>query len=313
VKWLPPIRRLSLLLVFSVSCVHAQTAPPADPATALAAALTAACRQDVGAFAGYLTAPNAVAFRSLPAMQQTALLKRFVLLEEPGKPLLSTSSDGHTVMRCESGGITSEMRFGATSPSENLAFIPVEVPQAPPESRAIRFGLVRESGSWKLLSVGLLLLDVQAMQQQWQEDDLAARESQAVAEMRKIADALKSYQSSYGALPETLASLGPPARTGDAAADKTGISPEHADLLDDQLAAGETPDYHFRYNIVPPTGVGDDESDRNKTAGFVLAASPVMYGKTGRLSFYLDAGGALHGADHQGAVATYADPRISDP
>ena len=294
----------AFLFVFSASCLRAQTPSSTDSAAALAAALTAACRQDASAFAGYLTAPNAAAFRALPAAQQTALLKRFVLLDDPGKALLSTTSDGHPVMRCEAGGTTTEMRFGATEAAENLSFVPIEVPQAPAEGRSIRFGLVRESGGWKLLSVGLLLLDVRAMQQQWREADLADRESQAISALRKIADALKSYQSSYGVLPETLAPLGP--------ADKNGISPEHADLLDAQLGAGETPDYRFRYNIVPPAGAGDD-SDRNKAAGFAVAATPLQYGSTGRRSFYLDATGILHGADHQGAVATSTDPRVNDP
>ena len=68
--------------------------------------------------AGQQAPPRRIEFT---AEQQAALLKRFVLLDGPGKALLSTSSDGHPVMRCESGGITSEMRFGATESGENLA------------------------------------------------------------------------------------------------------------------------------------------------------------------------------------------------
>jgi hypothetical protein len=316
VKQVAPVRSsvfVALLLVASSPCLRAQSANPSAaaqsvPADALGSALTAACREDAAAFAAYLTAPNAAAFRALPAMQQAEFLKRFVLLDAPGNPLLSTGSEGHPVMRCESGGLVSEMGFGATELRDNLAFIPVDVRQAPPESQRVRFGLVRESGSWKLLSVGLLLLDVPAMQQQWAEADLAAREAQAVAQLRKIADALKSYQTAFGRLPETLAWLGP--------ADKGGISPEHASMVDEQLAAGETSDYRFRYSIVP-AGSGfagsADESERNKAAGFALAATPVAYGKTGRRSFYLDAAGILRGADKQGAVATSTDPKVEGP
>jgi hypothetical protein len=199
------------------------------------------------------------------------------------------------------------VRFGVTESGENLAFIPVEIPQAADEAHSTRFGLVREGGAWKLLSVGLLLLDVPALQQQWKSDELAARESDAVAAMRKVADALKNYQTAYGKLPETLDELGP-APPVDKDADG-GASPEHAALLDPQLAAGATADYQFRYSIVPVAEAGD-ASERDKTAGFTLAAVPVEYGKTGRRSFYLDSQGQLHAADKQGAVATSTEPRI---
>ncbi len=284
-------------------------APAADPADALASALSAACRQDGESFAAFLTASNAAAFRKLPDAQRTELLKRFVLLDDPGKPLLSKSVEGHPVLRCEAGGVTSEVRFGATDARDNLAFIPVEIPQAADEAHSIRFGLVREAGAWKLLSVGLLLFDVPALQQQWQQDELAARESNSVAAMRRIADALKNYQTAYGKLPETLDELGPAPAGNSGKDDQGGTSPEHAGLLDAPLAAGATPDYQFRYSVVPAAEQGD-ESERNKTAGFTLAAVPVEYGKTGRRSFYLDSQGQLHAADKQGAVATSVDPRI---
>lgn len=279
-------------------------AADSDPAAALADALSAACRQDADNFAKRLTAANAAAFRQLPAPQRTALVKRFVLLEDPGKPLLSTSAQGHAVLRCEAAGVVSEMRFGATEVHESLAFIPVDVlPEGEP-SRSVRFGLVREGGEWKLLSVGLLLLDLPAMAQQWQQGELEARETGAVASLRKIAQALKKYQTAFGRLPEDLASLGP--------APADGISPEHAGLLDAPLAAGQDENYRFRYNIVPVAG-GGDESDRDKSAGFALAATPIDYEKTGRRSFYLDSGGTLRGADKQGAVATLDDPPVADP
>lgn len=281
-------------------------APPADadsdaPATALADALSAACRQDAQTFAAYLTVPNAAAFRTLPDAQRTALLKRFILLDDPGKPLISKTAQGRPVLRCEAGGVVSEVRFGPTETGDNLAFIPVEIPQAADEAHSVRFGLVHEVGAWKLLSVGLLLFDVPALEQQWQSDDLAARESDAVSAMKKIADALKNYQTAYGKLPETLDQLGP--------APSDGASPEQAGLLDHDLAAGQTPDYRIRYSIVPVADEGD-ASERDKASGFTLAAAPVEYGKTGKRSFYLDSAGLLHAADKQGAVATSTDPRI---
>ena len=48
-------------------------------------------------------------------------MKRFVLLEDQGKPLLSTSAAGHPVVRCEAPGLSIEMRLGETRLRENLA------------------------------------------------------------------------------------------------------------------------------------------------------------------------------------------------
>ena len=196
--------------------------------------------------------------------------------------------------------MTSEMRFGAAEVQENLSFIPVSVAEGP-ESQSVRFGLIRESGQWKLLSVGLLLLDIPAMGRQWEESDLQVRKRNATAAVRKIASALKSYQNAFGKLPETLDQLGPP--------EQNGASPEAAGLLDSDSAKGLVGGYRFRYAIVPANGEGD-ESDRNKAAGFTLAATPVEYGKDGRRSFLFDSGGTLRAADKNGAVATADDPPV---
>jgi hypothetical protein len=222
-----------------------------------------------------------------------------VLVEDPGKPLLS-ASEGQPVVRCEAGGVTSEMRFGAAELRENLAFISVRVPEGE-QTQSVSFGLVRESGQWKLLSVGLLLVDIPALGREWQESDLRARERNAIATMHRVASALKSYQSAYGNLPETLEQLRPPPQGG--------ASPETAGLLDSELAEGLAGGYRLRYSIVPATGE-DNESERNKGAGFTLGAAPVVYGKDGRRSFLLDASGTLRGADKNGAVATINDPTV---
>jgi hypothetical protein len=304
-----------LLGPLAASALFAQAAAPkADPAATLADALSAACRQDEIAFASHLTADNAEAFRGLPTPERTALIKRFVLLEDPGKPLLTTTAEGHPVMRCEAAGVLSEMRFGATQVRDNLAFIRVEVPQAgqsdqqevQSEVQNVRFGLVREGSEWKLLSVGMLLLDIPALQLEWEQSDLASSEAAAVAALRKISSALALYQTAFGNLPEDLDQLGPPT-------DNSGFSPDKAGLIDNQLAAGESGGYRFRYAITPANGPGDD-SDRDKAAGFSLAATPAEYGKGGKRSFYLDSGGVLRGGDKHGAVATIDDPEAgADP
>jgi hypothetical protein len=45
--------------------------------------------------------------------------------------------------------------------------------------------------------------------------------------------------------------------------------------------------------------------------GFEATAVPAEYGKTGRLSFFMDQTGEIHGADRGGAVASASDPLIS--
>jgi len=279
----------------------AASAPPrvSDPAEALQDTLTAACRHDEAAFAGHLTNDTAQAYRALTQEQRVAVLRRLVLIDDPGRPLLS-ASEGSAVVRCEASGVTTEMHFGGAEVRENLAFIPVSVPEGA-DTQSIRFGLVRESGQWKLLSVGLLMLDIPALGRQWEQADLQARERNAIATLRKVGNALKTYQSAYGNLPETLEQLGPPAQGG--------ASPEMAGLLDSDLAKGFAGGYRLRYSIVPASGE-ENESERNKAAGFMLAATPAVYGKDGRRSFLLDARGTLRGADKNGAVATADDPSI---
>jgi hypothetical protein len=273
-----------------------------SPEAVLTEALSAACKQDAGTFANSLTADNATAFRELPGPQRTAMMKRFVLLEEPGRPLLSTGSSGHTVVRCESPGISTEMRFGETRLRENLAFVPMEIPIPGEDPRSITFGFVREGGSWKLLSLGLMLLDVPAMAKQWEQSDLEAREDNAIADLRSVAAALEAYRRAYGKLPDSLDALGP--------APPGGISPEAAGLVDAELAGGSKDGYAIRYKIAPPAEhLPEDEAVKAET--FSLAASPTEYGTTGGRSFFLDSSGVLRGTDKQGSAATTNDPRIA--
>ncbi len=298
---LPALRKvfpvLALLCVAGAPA-RAQQSPGNQAAAALAEALGAACRHNEEHFARVLTTDNAEAFRSLAPAARSALMKRFVLLDDSGKPLRSSDPQGREILRCEAPAITAEIRFGETRARENLAFIPVEVRvsgEAADTGRQVQFGLVREGGEWKLLSVGLLLLDLPALSRQWEQGEIAGGENQAIAALRKIADALRTYRNAFGRWPETLEPLGP--------APKEGISPEAAGLLDAELAAGKKGGYMFRYVILAP-------AEQRKEGGFELAAAPVEYGKTGRRSFFLDDSGTLRGADKHGAVATITDPRI---
>ena len=301
-----PLRNLTLYL--SLTATGALFAPDAraqqtvaTPEAAVTAALSAACKHEDASFATSLTADNAAAYRALPGPQRTAIMKRFVLLDEAGRPLLSAGASSHAVVRCESSGYTTEMRLGETRVRENLAFVPMEIPIPGEAPRSVTIGLVREGGSWKLLSLGLVLLDVPAMAKQWAQADLEAGEDAAIADLRSVASALENYRRAYGRLPDSLAALGP--------AQQGGVSPETAGLVDADLAAGSKNGYSIRYSIRPSGGnVPEDQASQADT--FWLSASPLEYGKSGRRSFFLDSSGVLRGADKQGGVAVATDPRI---
>jgi hypothetical protein len=278
---------VAALLVLSPAGL-AQEARDADPVSALSAVLSAACRGNDAQFAAYLTADNATAFRALPQEQRAAFLKRFSLADGIGKVLVSSDDHEHTVLRCQAPEQTVEFRFGDTASHENLAFIPVSVVN----SEQTQFGLVRENGSWRLLSLGLLLLDVPQLAKQWSGQDLAAQEESAITALREIAEAVRSYRRAFMKLPDSLTELGP--------APQGQISPDQAAMLSAELASGKAAGYRFRYRILPAEI--DDE------AMFELAATPEEYGKTGKRSFFFDGEGKIHAADKQGAVAMPADP-----
>jgi hypothetical protein len=271
------------LLLPSARTLNAQGA--SDPSTALSAAIVAACRDNEAQFLNYFTADNASAFRALPAEQRAAFLKRFSLSDMPGKPLSSTDQQNHAVLLCQ----TLQYRFGAARIHENLAFSPVSVV----DGERAEFGLVRESGGWRLLSLGLVLLDIPQLAKQWAEEDLRASEDAIIDTLRNLAASIQTYNRAFGKLPESLAVLGP--------APKGEISPDQASLVSADLANGKQNGYEFRYRIVPdPSG-----NDTN----FELAATPDASSKN-RRSFFLDAAGKVHAADKHGAVATLDDPVI---
>ena len=287
------VHGLVMIAVFLPGQVaRAQDGQETSATGALTATLVAACRQTEDVFVRYLPGESAVAFLALPSSQRTALMRRMVTVGGEGTPMLTSSADGRAVLRCGSSLGPVEMRFGAERVQGNLAFIAIEIPSA----RTVEFGLVREGTSWRLLSVGLLLLHVPELARQWTTQEMETREARAIAALHDVAEAIKTYRRAFGALPENLAQLGP--------APKEGASPEAASLVDEELAAGKKFGYAFRYRILP----GADGAEST----FELAASPAEYPTSGRRSFFLDDSGTLRGGDKQGAVATASDARIED-
>ncbi len=277
-----------LVLAFSVT-TPAQEGQVSEPAATLSAVLSAACKGDDAKFATYLTADNASAFRELPPEERAAFLRRFSLADGPARPLISSDAQNHIVFRCIATEGTAEFRFGDSRVRENLAFTPVAVV----DGEKTEFGFVREGGSWHLISLGLVLLDVPQLSKQWAEGDLADREDDAVRVLGDLAAAVGSYRRAWGKLPDSLAQLGP--------APKDQASPEQASLVDEHLAAGSVGGYQFRYRTTPAA-----EGD----VAFEIAATPETYGKTGKRSFLLDTSGKIHSADRRGAMATTEDPLL---
>jgi hypothetical protein len=273
---------------------------PDAPTAALRDALFAACSQSQQSFSKALTARNADTFAHLTPSARVALMKRFVLLNEPGKPSLLPTGSGRPSIRCDTPAGAAELQIGGAEISDNLAFLPVEVREATDTTGAsairVQMGLVREKDDWKLLSVGLVLLDLPALALEWDAAEMESTERAAIDGLKKIAEAIETYRRSYSRLPESLAKLGPPPR-GAAA------GPDAAGLLEPDLASGIRTGYKFRYVISGGNNLG-------APAKYEVAATPETYGRTGRRSFFRDTNGGLHGADRQGAVGSGVDPHI---
>jgi hypothetical protein len=227
-------------------------------------------------------------------------MKRFVLLNEPGKASLLPTGSGRPTIHCQTPAGAAELQIGGAEISDNLAFLPVVVREATDTTGAsvirVQMGLVREKNDWKLLSVGLVLLDLPALAFEWDAAEMDSTERAAIDGLKKIAEAVESYRRTYSRLPESLAKLGPAPR-GSAA------SPDAAGLLEADLASGVRTGYKFRYVISGSNSLG-------APAKYEVAATPETYGRTGRRSFFRDTNGGLHGADRQGAVGSDVDPRV---
>ena len=270
-----------------------------DPATVLRDILMVSCSQDSHHFAAFLTARNAAAFAAMTSTAQTTLLKRFVLLDEAGKPRSQNDASGNLIVLCATPAVTSQLQIGKAEIRDNVAYLPLVVKDATDttdaNARRVVMGLVRENNQWKLLSLGLLLLDLPTLAEEWDRAEIQNNEKSAVASLKELAAAIEKYRVTYTHLPQTLADLGPP--------DKGAPKNDHAGLVSPDLASGRKDGYSFRYVIVGANDVG-------APAIYELAAIPVEYGRTGTHSFFRDGTGVLHSGDHQGAVGTLMDPRV---
>jgi hypothetical protein len=291
---------LALPLLFIPGTASAQT-PPEGPAGVLRDALVAACSQDAQQFVGTLTARNAEAFARMTPPARATLLKRFVLLDKPGKPTVQTAADGRLTISCATPEVTTLMQLEKPEPRDNLAFVPLSIQDSTDASgasaRHVLMGMVRENGQWKILSLGLLFLDLPALEAEWDRAEMKANEQAAVASMKNLAVAIETYRKTYTRLPDSLQALGP-AADGARKADKAG-------LVDEALAAGRKDGYSYRYVIVGASATG-------APAKYELAAIPAEYGRTGQLSFFFGSDGVLRVGDHQGSIGGMLDQKWED-
>lgn len=306
-RFAPALLLMALLLPLAVaapaqessSSPMAQPSPPIGPSAALRDVLTAACSQSQNEFARFLTARNKESFSRMAPAARVAFMKRFVLLNEPGKPSVTANPAGRPIVRCDTPAGAAEIQIGGADTRDNVAFLPVDLRDATDSSGAsaiqVNMGLVRENGEWKILSLGLVLLDLPSLELEWDSAEADKNEQAAIESLKVIAEAVETYRRKYSRLPGSLSSLGPPLH-GPA-------NPEAAGFADSDLAAGMKNGYSFRYVIVGASGLG-------APAKFELAATPLSYGRTGHRSFFLDAAGTLRGADRQGAVGAASDPRL---
>src|SRR6202047_4213914 len=185
-----------------------------SPAAALRDVLQAACSQSAGEFSRYLTARSKESFERLHPAARVALMKRFVLLNVPGKATAIANPAGRPIVRCETPDLATEMSIGGTDTRENLAFLPLELRDVTDSTGAnvhqITMGLVRENGQWVLLSIGVLLLDIPSLELEWDSEEAEANEITALGNLRRLTEAVETYRRTYFRLPESLGSLGPP-------------------------------------------------------------------------------------------------------
>ena len=278
----------------------AQASSSGDPATVLRDILTAACSQDAKSFSSFLTERNVKAFNAMARSAQDKLLERFVLVEQGGNPRAQTDAAGNLIISCVTPALTTQLQIGKPEIRDNLAYLPLSVKEATgstdANARHVIMGLIRENNQWKLLSLGVLLLDLPTLAEEWDREQIQTNEKSAIGSLKELSGAIEKYRVTYTRLPQSLADLGPPA-------DGAAPNNEHARLVGAALASGQKDGYSFRFVIVGASNVG-------APALYEVAAVPLEYGRTGALSFFRDSSGTLHAADHQGAVGTGMDPKL---
>jgi hypothetical protein len=275
----------------------AGTPAPDPPSAALRDLLVAACGHDEAQFEKFLTTRNAESFSRLTPAARTELMKRFVLLDEAGKATLTANASGRPDIRCTTRNGAADIQLGGSELRDNIALLPLDIRDASDlragDPRHILMGMVRENSSWKVLSLGMLFLDLPSLEVEWDQASIGGNEQAALGDLKTIVAAIESYRKNYSRLPESLIKLGHAAKP----------SQDAAGLLETDLVSGQRNGYVFRMVIVGANDLG-------APAQYEISATPSTYGRTGKLSFFRDAKGKIHAADHQGGVGHSLDPVV---
>jgi prepilin-type N-terminal cleavage/methylation domain-containing protein len=117
-----------------------------------------------------------------------------------------------------------------------------------------------------LIVIAIILIIITIAVPKYQKTQMFVRETAAIRAIQTLHQVEVQYQSQYGRYATSLAELGPPA--------SGAPSPAAADLIGNDLAAGEKQQYKFTL-----TG---------NAGGYVINATPVAYGSSGSRSFFSD-------------------------
>ena len=178
------------------------------PSAALRDLLAAACFHDETSFEKFLTARNAESFSRLTPAARIELMKRFVLLDGAGRPALTANPAGRPIIRCSTADGAAEIQLGGVDLRENVALLPLDIRDVSElqagDPHHILMGLVRENSTWKILSIGMLFLDLPSLEVEWDQSAIGTNEHEALTSLRLIALAVESYRKTYSRLPESL-------------------------------------------------------------------------------------------------------------
>jgi len=215
-------------------------------------------------------------------------MKRFVLLSDPasprpGKRRRATHRELRDTIRA-----LAEIQIGGADIRDAIAFLPVDLREASDPDTGAAHHVLSEwfakmaNGRFcpSAFSCWTAFLEVE-----WDQAEIATKRATSSRVAEKIAAAIETYRKSYARLPESLTSL---AHRERARQRRTALA------VGRRSSGGQENGYSFRYVIVGANDVG-------APAQYELSAT-VIYGRTGKVSYFRDSSGTTHAGDHQGAI-----------
>lgn len=135
-----------------------------------------------------------------------------------------------------------------------------------------------------LIVIAIILIILAVAMPKLSKSRMYAQEMAAIQAIRTIHVAQTQFYSQYGKYAASLIELGPPVSGGTA-------GPQAADLIPEDLAAGEKQGYKFTLTATQ--------------GGYVINAVPVAFGNSGSRTFWSDQGmGVRYNTTQEPATAT---------